>query len=484
MNFKIVSYFLGWVLKIEAAAMVVPCVIAMAYGEADVWPWFLACIAFDAAVGFLMSNKKFKDGNFFVREGYVSTALGWILLSLVGAFPFFLSGRIPKYIDALFEIASGFTTTGSSILADVEAMGYGLNMWRCLSHWLGGMGVLVLILAILPMNGGYHMQMMKAESPGPAVSKLVPRVGETAKMLYGIYFVLTVICILCYLISGMPVFDAFCMGFGTAGTGGFAIRNSGLADYSGLSQSFITLFMILFGINFNVYFLLVRKDWKSALKCEEMRYFLSIVAAAIIILTLITFKSNYSGEGFYYAFHHSAFTVGSLISSTGYSTVDFNVWPEFAKMILLLLMFCGACAGSTGGGFKVSRIVIIMKEAFRELHMLIHPHSVKLVKFEGKPVEHSVIRSLNNYLIIYVFIFLISILLLSIDGFDFTTNFSATLATIDNIGPGLNAVGPTSNFAAYSWHSKIVLIFNMIAGRLELIPILMLFYKNTWKKHF
>ena len=482
MNYKIISYFLGWVLKVEAIAMVIPFIISAALKE-DSWPWFLACILFSGLLGLFLSRKKMRQGNFYIREGYVATGLSWLLMSLVGALPFYLSGRIPSYIDAFFEMSSGFTTTGSSILEDIDSLGKGLIFWRSFSHWIGGMGVLVLILAILPMNGGYHMQFMKAESPGPSVSKLVPRVSDTAKTLYGIYFGMTVVAILTLLISGMPLFDAVLMGVGAAGTGGFAISNQGLSCYNTVSQALITVWMILFGINFNVYYLIARKKYKDALKCEEMRYYLLFIAAATLIFTVVTWQTNYKNEGLFYAFHHCFFTVGSLITSTGYGTVDFNLWPETLKMLILLLMFSGACAGSTGGGFKVSRVIILAKEAKKEFYLLFHPSAVRTVKFEGKTVEHSVIRSINNYLIIYLMTFTGSLLLISLDGFDLTTNFSAVLATLNNIGPGLGAVGPASNFSAYSVFSKLVLSFDMIAGRLELLPVLALFYRKTWIKH-
>jgi len=483
MNIKIVLYFLGWVLDTEAAAMVPSLIISLLKGE-DVWKWFLSCIVFCAVTGTLLTNKKLKKGNFFVREGYAATALSWLVISLVGALPFYLSGKIPSYVDAVFETASGFTTTGASILSEVEYLGYGLIFWRSFTHWIGGMGVLVLILAIMPMNGGYHMQFMKAESPGPSVSKLVPRVSDTAKALYSIYTGLTVICILSFLISGMPVFDAFCIGVGTAGTGGFSVRDTGMWDYNNVSQALITFWMIAFGVNFNVYYLILRKRAGEALRSEELWFYLGYIAVVIGILTVGTYLNCYRSEGLYYSFHHAAFTVGSLVSSTGFGTVNFAEWPEFLQMLLLLTMFCGASAGSTGGGFKMSRVMILLKQAGSELHLLIHPSSVKPVLLDKKRVEKDTLRSLNNYLVIYFLFFLIAFLIVSLDGYDMKTNFSAVLATLNNIGPGLMKVGPTSNFGFFSVPSKITLIICMIAGRLELLPVLMLFYRKTWAKHY
>ena len=484
MNFRIVAYFMGWILEVEAVSMITPMIIAIAKGESDVWPWFLLLIVVLAPLGFFLTRKRFRKGNFYVREGYAATGLGWVLLSMTGALPFFLSGRMPSYIDAVFETASGFTTTGSSVLADIEALGKGLLFWRSFTHWLGGMGVLVLILAILPMSGGYHMQLMKAESPGPSVSKLVPRVMDTAKTLYLIYIALTVTMILLYWISGMPLYDAACIGFGTAGTGGFGVRNSGMADYSRVSQILITIFMYLFGVNFNFYYLLSRRKFKDALKMEEIRVYVSIILINIVIVTLVNWHYNYRAEGFVYSLHHSAFTIGSLMSTTGFSTVDFDKWPELTRLMMVLLMFTGACAGSTGGGLKVSRLMLLFKEARKEMHMLIHPQSVRPIKQEGKVVEHSVLRSASNYLMIYVLIFVCAFLLVSIDGYDFTTNFTAVTATLNNIGPGLSMVGATQNYSIYSPLSKLVLTFCMLAGRLELLPMLMLFYPKTWTKHY
>ena len=482
MNYKSISYFVGWVLKIEALAMAVPFILSLCFGD-GMWKFFLIAIAVAAGLGFLMSPKSLKNNTFFVKEGYVATALAWIMISVVGALPFYLSGRIPDFVDALFETASGFTTTGSSILAAVEPLGKSLLFWRSFIHYFGGMGVLVLVLAILPVDGGYHMQLMKAESPGHSVSKFVPRVSDTAKVLYLIYTGMTFGAILTYIICGMPVYDAFCIGFGTAGTGGFAVRNAGMMEYNNASLVAITVWMTLFGVNFNVYYLFFRKKFRDGLKSEEARVYLTIVVLALLIVFATLLSKNCGTGKAGTDLIHSGFTVASVVTSTGFSTLDFNLWPEALKNFLLLLMLIGACGGSTGGGFKVARVVILFKEAKNELHLLIHPQSVKAVRFEGKAVEKSVLRSVNAYFVIYVMVFVISFLVISLDGYDFGTNFSAVLATLNNIGPGINLVGPAANYSVFSTGSKVMLIFNMIAGRLELLPILMLLYPRTWTKN-
>ncbi|MBR3035728.1 MAG: TrkH family potassium uptake protein [Lachnospiraceae bacterium] len=479
MNYRSISYFVGWVLKIEALSMAVPMILSLFFGD-GVWPYFLVGIAAAAGLGFLMSPKSFKNNTFFVREGYVATAIAWLMISVIGALPFFLSGRIPDFVDALFETASGFTTTGSSILNDVEHLGKSLLFWRSFIHYFGGMGVLVLVLAILPVDGGYHMQLMKAESPGHSVSKFVPRVSDTAKVLYLIYTGMTFAAILTYIICGMPIFDAFCIGFGTAGTGGFAVRNAGMMEYNNASLVAITVWMTMFGVNFNVYYLFFRKKIRDGLRSEEARVYLCIVFAAIVIVTTTLVVSKCGVGNFGEDLIHSGFTVASVVTSTGFSTLDFELWPNTLKFFLLFLMFIGACGGSTGGGFKVSRVVILFKEAKNELHLLIHPQSVKAVRFEGKAVEKSVVRSVNAYFVIYVMVFVISFFVISLDGYDFGTNFSAVLATLNNIGPGIGKVGPAANYSVFSTASKLMLTFNMIAGRLELLPMLLLLYPKTW----
>ncbi len=482
MNISMILYVLSWVMKLEGISMILPLFLSVAYRETRSAAAFFGMMFLSFALGSVISWRKPKNTAFYAREGFVSVALSWVVLSVVGALPFYFSGRIPDYIDAVFEIVSGFTTTGSSILSDVEALGKGLLFWRSFSHWVGGMGVLVLILTILPLGGGYNMMIMKAESPGPDVSKIVPRVRDTAKALYTLYIILTLLCTAAYLLSGMSWFDAVCIAFGTAGTGGFSVRNSGMADYSILSQFLISVFMILFGINFNVYYLLSQKKWKKAGECEEARVYLSIILVSVIFCAwqLVT----HLGERLLFSLHHSLFTVASIITTTGFSTLDFDQWSQPSRMLILFLMICGACAGSTGGGLKVSRLIIMLKESAKELHLIVHPKAVRPVRLERKAVEQSVLRSVNNYMVLYLLIFSISIFLISFDGFDYMTNFSAVAANFNNIGPGLSKVGPIHNYAEYSAFSKLVLIFDMLAGRLEILPMLTLFSFKTWKKSF
>lgn len=481
MNFSMIIYVLGWVLKLEAGIMILPIICALIYQEF----WAVQALAVSAVlalvIGTLATVKGPKRTDYYAREGFVICALSWIVMSLIGALPFYLTGTIPSYIDAVFEIVSGFTTTGASILAEVEHLGKGLLFWRSFSHWVGGMGVLVLVLTILPLGGGYNMMIMKAESPGPDVSKIVPRVADTAKALYKIYAALTLFWIILFLLSGMSIYDSICIAFGSAGTGGFAVRNSGMADYSMLSQFLIAVSMIMFGVNFNVYYLMQKRKFKDAFQCEEARVYLGIVAFSTFFFAINIVKM-YGGD-FLYALHHSFFTVGAIITTTGYSTLDFATWPQASQMLILFLMFTGACAGSTGGGFKISRLIIMVKEIGKELLVLVHPEAVKHIRLENKSLEHSVVRSVNCYLIMYVVIFMVSVFLIAwADDFDFTTNFSAVAATFNNIGPGLAAVGPTCNFSAYSDFSKIVLTFDMLAGRLEILPMLLLFLPRTWRK--
>ncbi|MDO5834410.1 MAG: TrkH family potassium uptake protein [Lachnospiraceae bacterium] len=481
MNFSMIIYVLGWVLKLEAGIMILPIICALIYQEF----WAVQALAVSAVlslvIGTLATIRGPKRTDYYAREGFVICALSWIVMSLIGALPFYLTGTIPSYIDAVFEIVSGFTTTGASILSEVEHLGKGLLFWRSFSHWVGGMGVLVLVLTILPLGGGYNMMIMKAESPGPDVSKIVPRVADTAKALYKIYAALTLLWIVLFLLSGMSIYDSICIAFGSAGTGGFAVRNSGMADYSMLSQFLISVSMIMFGVNFNVYYLMQKRKFKDALQCEEARVYLGIVAFSTFFFAINIVKM-YGGD-FLYALHHSFFTVGAIITTTGYSTLDFATWPQASQMLILFLMFTGACAGSTGGGFKISRLIIMVKEIGKELLVLVHPEAVKHIRLENKSLEHSVVRSVNCYLIMYVVIFMVSVFLIACaDNFDFTTNFSAVAATFNNIGPGLAAVGPTCNFDAYSDFSKIVLTFDMLAGRLEILPMMLLFLPRTWRK--
>lgn len=478
MNIGIVFYFLGWVLGIEGILMILPCVVALIYQEPSGF-YFLGVALFCGISGWLLAHKKLKSTVFYAKEGFVAVSLSWIVLSFFGALPFFLSGEIPLLEDALFEVISGFTTTGASVLSDVEALSRCMLMWRSFTHWIGGMGVLVFILAVLPLAGGYNIHIMRAESPGPSVGKLVPRVRTTAKILYLIYLFITVVQIILLLFTGMPLFDSMAMSFGTAGTGGFGIVNSSCGDYTALQQWIFTIFMILFGVNFNVYYLFLIRKPKDALHCEEMRGYLGIILVSTL---LITWNIRGMFPNILTALRHAAFQVGSIITTTGYSTTDFDLWPGFSKTILVSLMFIGACAGSTGGGIKVSRIAIAVKTVNKELSSLIHPRNVKVLKYEGKPIEHNVLRSINTYLVAYILIFVVSLLLISLDNFDLTTNFTAIAATLNNIGPGLEKVGPTCNFGIFSPFNKYILMFDMLAGRLELFPMFLLFSPRTWMR--
>lgn len=478
MNYRIITYIVGWVFNLQAIFMVLPILTAVIYGEKDIFAFF-AAIIICLGIGLPLTRKKPSNKVFYIKDGCVAVALSWVVLSITGAIPFVLSGSIPHPIDAIFETVSGFTTTGASILAEVESLPKSILFWRSFTHWIGGMGVLVFLLSLLPLAGGYHMNLMRAESPGPSVSKLVPKVQSTAKILYGIYLGMTILQIIFLLLGGVPLFDTLCITFGSAGTGGFGIKNDSLGSYSTYCQVVTTIFIILFGVNFSAYYLILTKKFKAAFHIEEIRYYFGIILASII---LIAINTRHMFSGFAQAFQQSAFQVGSIITTTGYSTTDFNQWPALSKTILVLLMFIGACAGSTGGGIKVSRIVLLLKAARKEFQLYLHPNAVKKIKMDQKTVPHETLRSTNIFLSVYLIIFCGSVLLISLDNFDLITNFTSVAATLNNIGPGLEIVGPMGNFSSFSYLSKSVLIFDMLAGRLEIFPLLLLFFKNTWKK--
>ena len=480
MNFRLINSILSRVIMLQGVLLLPSCLVGILYKEWGDALTYLIVSFVCFIVGFLMYLTKPKSSTFYAKEGFVAVSLSWIIMSLIGAMPLYFTSDIPSFTDALFEIISGFTTTGSSILPNVEALSHANLFWRSFSHWIGGMGVLVFILAILPMSGGSTMNLMKAESPGPSVGKLVPRIQQTAFLLYAIYFAMTIIELILPLCGSMKPFDALCLTLGTAGTGGFGIKNDSLASYSVYSQVIITIFMFLFGVNFTFYYYILIKKVKDALRMEEVRgYFLLFSAAAIAIALNLSLSGN---PGFWHNLQQSAFQVASVMTTTGYATTDFNLWPTFSKVILVGLMFIGACAGSTGGGIKVSRILLYVKQVGKELMQQIHPRQISVTKLDGKGIEHTTIRSCNVFLMTYGVVFIISILLISLDGFDFTTTFTAVAATLNNIGPGLNMVGPTGNFADFSVFSKYVLMFNMLAGRLEILPMLILFHPATWKK--
>ena len=478
MNYRIILYIIGWVLNIEATLMLLPVLTGVIYQESALWSFVVSGAACLAA-GLLLTFRKPKRQYFYVREGYVTVALSWVVLSIMGSLPFLFSGSIQSPVDALFETVSGFTTTGASILPAVEDLPKCVLLWRSFTHWIGGMGVLVFLLSLLKLAGGSHMNLMKAESPGPSVSKLMPKVHSTAKILYGIYIIITLTEFVVLLVSGMPVFDALTTSFGTAGTGGFGIKNDSIASYSPLIQVEITIFMILFGVNFNFYFLLLLRKWKQAFSNEEVCWYFIVILTAILLIGW-DIRGIYGTAGV--ALRESAFQVGSIITTTGFATCDFNQWPELSRTILVMLMFVGACAGSTGGGIKVSRFIILLKYTRKELSQYLHPRQIKRIRMDGKSIEHEVVRNINVFMIIYLLIFAFSLLVLSLDGTDLITNFTAVAATFNNIGPGLELLGPSSNFGLFSNPAKLVLIFDMLAGRLEIFPLLLLFMRDTWRK--
>ncbi|MBE5950741.1 MAG: TrkH family potassium uptake protein [Lachnospiraceae bacterium] len=479
MNYRIIAKILGWVFSLQGIFMLPPCLVGILYKEYFDAAVYLVISLACSLVGYLLRRIKTKSTTFYAKEGFVAVALSWILLSMTGAIPFVLNGDIPSYTDALFEIISGYTTTGSSILTNVEGLSHSNLFFRSFSHWIGGMGVLVFILAILPMTGGSTMNLLKAESPGPSVSKLVPKMQQTAFILYAIYFVMTLIEIVLLLLGGMPLFDSLCHAFGTAGTGGFGIKNDSIAGYSPYLQIVITVFMFLFGVNFTFYYYILIRKIRDAFKMEEVRWYFGIYWLVVGLLMINLISNGYAaGESLL----HVTFQVASIMTTTGYATTDFNLWPEFSRGLMVCLMFIGACAGSTGGGLKVSRIMLWLKQVRKELTQQIHPRRVHVIKMDGKEVPHTQTHSCNVLLMTYIIIFIVSFLLISLDGFDTTTNFTAIAATLNNIGPGLNMVGATGNFSAFSDFSKYILMFDMLAGRLEVFPMLLLFYPSTWKK--
>lgn len=474
-----IRLIMAWVLRFAGIFMLLPCLVALYYKENEGLFYLitgLCCIL----IGFLMGRKPVTNKSFYAKEGFVTVALCWIVISVAGAIPFFASGEIPNFIDALFESVSGFSTTGASILTDIEALSRTSLFWRSFTHWIGGMGILVFIMAILPLAGGYNMHLMRAETTGPSVGKMLPKVKRTAMLLYSMYIALTLVELVALLIAKVPMYEALNLTFSTAGTGGFAIFNTGAAGYSYAVHNILTVFMLLFGVNFNVYFLLfVLRRPTGALKNEEVRYYLGFFAVATVF---IAFNIRGSVDSLGDAFHHSAFTVASIMTSTGLCTLDYVQWPMFSQAVLMLLMFVGACAGSTGGGIKVSRIILILKIAINEMSYLTHPRRVSAIRFDGRVVPKETVRSVQAFTIMYICITVGSFLLISFNQFDFATTFSAVISTLNNTGPGVGLIGPTGNYSIFSPFSKLVLMFNMLAGRLELFPLLMLFWPATWQK--
>ena len=481
MNYKMMGRFIAQILAIEGIFMLPALCISLYHSEQSAALGFGCAIALDlflASVLWLGCRKA--PSAFYAREGLVCVGVSWIILSLIGCLPFWISREIPLYIDAFFEIVSGFTTTGSSILPNVEALSRGLLYWRSFSHWLGGMGVLVFLLAFTGGKGqGFTMHLLRAESPGPNVGKLVPKMRSTASILYIIYVGLTFINFIFLIAGRMPVFDAVCTALGTAGTGGFGIKNDSMASYSPYLQNVTTVFMALFGVNFSCYYLLLMRQWKSVFKDEELRLYILVIFGAITLITL-NLGDFYPTLG--ETIRHAAFQVSTIITTTGFATTDFDLWPAFSKSILVFLMLVGACAGSTGGGLKCARLLLLVKNLGRNIHQTIRPRKVQVVRSNGQTVDERILHNADAYLAAYVIIIFLSYMVISLDDFSFGTNFTAVLACFNNIGPGLEAVGPTCNFAAYSTLSKLVLCFDMLAGRLEIFPILALLSPAVWKK--
>lgn len=476
-----IIYILGKMLGVEGALLLIPAVVSLIYGE-KTGISFLAVAAVLGVIYLVLGRRKPKNNRIYGKEGFAVVGLAWVLWSLFGALPFVISGAVPNYVDAFFETVSGFTTTGSTILQEIESLPRGINFWRCFTHWIGGMGVLVFVMMVTSLDDENAMPLMRAEVPGPEADKLVPKARSTARILYQMYFALTAVEVVLLMFGSMNLYDALVHSFSTAGTGGFSNRNSSVAFYdSAYIDGVITVFMILFGINFNLYFLLLLKNWKSALKNEELRAYLGIIAAAIAIIT-VNILNIY--ENVFHAFRYAAFQVASVITTTGFYTADYELWPELSKAVLLTVMFIGACAGSTGGGIKVCRFVILCKSIRQEIRKILHPNVVTMVKINGKKVNNDTMKGINTFFAAYIFILVISVLIVSIDNFDFATSFSGVLTTINNVGPGISKVGPVENFHMFSPLSKLVFCFDMLVGRLEIFPYLLLLSPDLWRRRF
>ena len=477
MNIRMLIYILGKVLLIEGVLMILPVVCGLFYGESQLF-YYIILAALYVGLGFAVSAKKPKNMTVFIKDGCVATALSWILLSVCGCIPFVLTKEIPSFTDAMFETASGFSTTGASILTNVEAMSHTSLMWRSLTHWIGGMGVLVFLLAVVPMAGGSNMNLMRAESPGPSVGKIVPKVRSTAKMLYLIYLAMTVAEIVILFACGMPLFDSVCSAFGTAGTGGFGVKNDSFASYAPHIQWIVAVFMIMFGANFNFYYYLTTRQVSKAFKMSEVKVYLIVVA---VVTGIICFSVRNLYGSFGEAIRHSFFQVSTIITTTGFATTDFDLWPTVARFLLLVLMIIGACASSTGGGIKIARFQIMFKTIKREIHTYIHPRTVKKIHVDGKTVDSDIEHSVALYFFIYLITFAFSMFIVAFEGHDLVTVFSSVAATLNNIGPGLSMVGPTQNYSFFSAVSKWVFIFDMLAGRLELMPLIVFLNPSTYK---
>lgn len=476
-----IVYIIAKMLGVEGAVLLIPAFVAFLYGESDAIQ-FLIVSAVLGAIFFIFGRKRPENKVIYAKEGLVIVGLAWILWSLFGALPFVLTGSIPSYVDAFFETVSGFTTTGSTILTDIEALPKGVAFWRSLTHWIGGMGVLVFVMMLTSLDDEHSMHLMRAEVPGPEADKLVPKARATARILYLMYFVLTAAEVVFLMFGGMSFYDALLHSFSTAGTGGFSNRNASVAYYdSAYIDGVITVFMILFGVNFNLYFLIRLKNWKDALKNEELHAYLGIIAGAVAIVT-VNILGIYGN--IVHAFRYASFQVASVITTTGFCTADFNLWPELSKVVLLGIMVIGACAGSTGGGIKVSRFLILVKSIKQEVRRMLHPKAATIVKINGKRVGNDTIRSVYIYFISYILVMMVSILLVSINNFDFATTFSSVLTTLNNVGPGISMVGPVENFHMFSPLSKLVFCMDMLLGRLEIFPYLLLMSPELWRRRF
>ena len=481
MNYSMVRYILFRIIRVMGCLLMLPFLVALVYKEYDSAESFFLLIVVTLIIGIVGSHLKPKSKVIYAKEGFTITALAWILMSLLGAVPFVMTGTIPNYIDALFETISGFTTTGGSILTSMDGIEKSVQFWRTFTHWIGGMGVLVFLLAVVPMADGYSMHLMRAESPGPVVGKIVPKVKDTAKILYLIYLGITLAEIICLFISGLPIYDAVTISFSTVGTGGFAINNAGIGGYSTISQAIITVFMALCGVNFTVYYFLLNRKPKEAFAVDEVKYYFGVMLIAAAIISLNIYRAGVLDSAGL-SFHHALFAVTSVMTTTGFGTLDFDKWPMLSKMILCILSLVGACAGSTGGGFKFSRAIIVVRNARNELNYLVHPKAVKRVYMDGHTVEGTTVKSVSAYLGLYVVTFIASTLVVALDNFDFQTTVTSVAATLNNIGPGLGMVGPMGNYSEFSYLSKIVLMFDMLAGRLELLPIYIMIKPKTWSK--
>ena len=469
---------IGQIVRVEAVLLILPFVVSLIYGEKNGAAAFLITIAIAFILGSFLSRAKPKNSLIYAREGFLIVSFSWIILSVIGALPFVFSGEIPNFVDAFFETVSGFTTTGSSILTNVEALGYGMLFWRSFTHWVGGMGVLVFAMAILPLADDRSIHILRAEAPGPTVGKLMPRMKDTAKVLYLIYLSMTVILIILLKLGGMPLYDSILHAFGTAGTGGFGIKIESIGYYnSAYIDWVIAIFMILFGVNFNLYYFILLRKFRDAFCNSELITYLGIIIGSITLISL-NIRDYYTSAA--EAVRYAAFQVSTIITTTGFATADFNLWPSFSKIILVLLMFIGACAGSTGGGIKVSRLLLMGKMVKKETRRMIHPRAVSLIKMDGKVVSEDTLSGVTAYMVTYLAIMCVSVLLLSIDGFDLESTATAMIACLNNIGPGLGMVGPTGSFADFSLFSKLVLSFDMLFGRLEIFPMLMIFSPAAW----